>query len=49
MNILAYLSIIISFAIGYIAGVVTSRLIKIAVAVVGLAAIVVALYFYFLR
>lgn len=49
MNILAYLGIIISFAIGYVTGVLTNKLLKIAFSLLALAAIIVGLYYYYLR
>lgn len=49
MNLQNYFTIIIAFAIGYILGTLTSRLLKFFVGFVVIAAILVGLYLYYLR
>lgn len=49
MNISAYFGIIIAFAIGYVLGTITGRLLKFFVGIIVLASTAIGLYIYFLR
>lgn len=49
MNITAYLTILAAFAIGYILGAITTKLLKTAVSIIIFLAVVVGFYLYFLR